>query len=128
VSNSPISLSDDLSRLKAEGFELEIVANHLVVRNAPYVNAAKQVRRGSLVSTLNMAGNVTRPPDTHFISSCNRPGNFLLNQPQESGVTGPATADTCDVGLPDHVETFGARELSQGVALDLDAETRAALS
>jgi hypothetical protein len=56
-----------LARLKAEGFELEIVADHLVVRNVPYVNAAKQVRRATLVSTLNMAGNVTQKPDTHVI-------------------------------------------------------------
>lgn len=67
MSNSPISLSADLARLKAEGFELEIVADHLVVRNVPYVNAAKQVRRATLVSTLNMAGNVTQKPDTHVI-------------------------------------------------------------
>lgn len=67
MSNSPISLSADLSRLKTEGFEIEIVAGHLVTRNVPYVNAAKQVRRGALVSTLNMAGNVTQRPDTHVI-------------------------------------------------------------
>lgn len=67
MSNSPISLSDDLSRLKAEGYELEIVADHLVVRNVPYVNAARQVRRGSLVSTLDMAGNKTVRPTTHVM-------------------------------------------------------------
>lgn len=63
MSNSPINLSSDLSRLKAEGYELEIVADHLVVRNVPYVNASKQIRRGSLVSVLDLAGNITMPPN-----------------------------------------------------------------
>lgn len=64
MSNSPISRNPDLQRLVAEGFELEIVADHLVVRNVPYVNERREIRLGSLVSELNDA---TGKPDTHII-------------------------------------------------------------
>jgi tRNA A37 threonylcarbamoyladenosine dehydratase len=60
-----ISRSPDLAQLKADGYEVEIRANHLVIRNVPYVNAKREVRRGLLVSTLTLAGEVTAKPDTH---------------------------------------------------------------
>jgi hypothetical protein len=60
-----ISRSPDLARLKEDGYEVEIRANHLVLRNVPYVNAKREEKRGLLVSTLNLAGQVTAKPDTH---------------------------------------------------------------
>jgi hypothetical protein len=44
-----ISRSPDLARLKEDGYEVEIRANHLVLRNVPYVNAKREVKRGLLV-------------------------------------------------------------------------------
>jgi ThiF family len=73
MSNSPINLSPDLTRLKTEGFEIEIVAGHLVVRNVPYVNREKQVRRGTLVAVLDLAGDKTLPPKTHTIMFAGEP-------------------------------------------------------
>lgn len=67
MSNSLISLNPDLSRLRDEGYEIEIVSNHLVVRNVPYINADKQIRRGTLVSVLDLAGDTTVTPSTHII-------------------------------------------------------------
>ena len=67
MSNSPISRSPDLQRLVADGYELEIVAGHLVVRSVPFVSSAREVRRGSLVSELTLAGDVTTTPSTHVI-------------------------------------------------------------
>ncbi|HKY09690.1 MAG TPA: ThiF family adenylyltransferase [Candidatus Binatia bacterium] len=67
MSDSPINLSPDLARLKSEGYEIEIVAGHLVIRNVPYVNCKKEVRRGALVSELSLAGNVTVRPNTHVV-------------------------------------------------------------
>lgn len=64
MSNSPISRNPDLQRLVAEGYEIEVVAGHLVVRNVPFVDKDRQVRRGSLVSELNEA---SRTPGTHVI-------------------------------------------------------------
>jgi hypothetical protein len=73
MSSSPINLSPDLTRLKTEGYEIEIVAGHLVVRNVPYVNHEKQVRRGTLVAVLDLAGDKTVPPKTHTIMFAGEP-------------------------------------------------------
>jgi hypothetical protein len=139
VSNSPISLSPDLSRLKAEGFEIEIVADHLVIRNVPYVNAAKQVRRGSLVSTLNMSGNVTRPPDTHVIMfagemPCDKNGaEFIIaNEKQRKRIADDLFIDFTfsrkpTGGYPDYYEKITAYVAifeSQAQAIDPNGKAR----
>jgi len=67
MSQKPISLSPDLKRLRDEGYFIQIVGGFLVMREVPYVNAAKQVHRGTLISSLTMAGDVTRTPDTHVV-------------------------------------------------------------
>jgi hypothetical protein len=61
----PINLSPDLTRLRDDGYEVEIIGGYLVIRGVPYVNARKQVRRGTLVSQLTLAGNKAVPPETH---------------------------------------------------------------
>jgi hypothetical protein len=65
MSSRRISLSPDLAKLRAEGYDIEIAADHLLVRDVPYVTAARVVKRGILVSTLHMAGETTTTPDTH---------------------------------------------------------------
>jgi hypothetical protein len=65
MSQELISLSPDLSRLRDEGYDLEIRAGHLVMKDVPYVNFRKEVCRGSLVSQLDLAGDVTARPSTH---------------------------------------------------------------
>lgn len=62
-----ISRSSDLMRLREEGYEIEIRANYLILRNVPYLNASKQVRFGILVSELTLAGDQTRKPSTHVM-------------------------------------------------------------
>lgn len=47
---------------------MAIVAGHLVVRDVPYVDESRTVRRGILISTLNLAGDVTIAPETHVVS------------------------------------------------------------
>ncbi len=42
-----------------------IIAGHLVIRDVPYVNGTGEIKRGALVSTLRLAGDVTDRPDTH---------------------------------------------------------------
>lgn len=59
------SRSDDLSRLVREGYAVEIRHGYLLVHDIPYVDPAGDVRRGTLVSTLALAGDVTQRPDTH---------------------------------------------------------------
>ena len=82
MSPQPISLSHDLLKLKDEGYEVEIVCGHLVLRNIPYVTAEKEVRRGALISQLDLAGDVTTRPSTHVVMfagdfPCNKHGQPL---------------------------------------------------
>lgn len=65
MSRLPINLSGDLKALVDGGYELDIVSGHLVIYNVPYVNGQKQVKRGALVSLLDLAGDVTTTPSTH---------------------------------------------------------------
>lgn len=76
------NLRSDVARLIEDGYEASIEQNHLVVRNVPYVDASKRVRRGTLISTL--AGSVTESarPDTHVIMfegqyPCNADGQAI---------------------------------------------------
>ena len=55
------------SRLRDEGYFVQIRAGFLVMREVPYVDAERQVRMGTLISSLTMAGDETRTPDTHVV-------------------------------------------------------------
>lgn len=65
MSQKLINLSPDLRRLREEGYFIQIRGGLLVMRDVPFVNAHGQVLTGALISTLNIAGEVTRTPDTH---------------------------------------------------------------
>lgn len=60
-----ISRSQDLRRLRDEGYDIEIRSSFLLVKGVPYVTAKCEVDRGVLVSTLTTAGDVTTQPETH---------------------------------------------------------------
>lgn len=65
MSPPPIDRSPDLKRLRDAGYELEIREPYLLIHAVPYVNARKEVQRGTLVCELSMAGGVTAKPGTH---------------------------------------------------------------
>ena len=65
MSPKPISRSADLQRLRAEGYDLVVIAGYLVVSGVPYVNDRKEVKYGTLVMTLTLADDVTAKPDNH---------------------------------------------------------------
>ena len=67
MSQQPISLSPDLKRLRDDGYDVEIRHGHLLVKDVPYVNARREIKRGILVSELNLAGDVAQQPSTHVI-------------------------------------------------------------
>ncbi len=98
MSNSPISRNPDLQRLVAEGYEIEIVSGHLVVRSVPFVDKDRQVRRGALVSELNEA---SRKPGTHVIMfsggiPCDKNGNALeriINSKDKQPITPELVVD-----------------------------------
>ncbi|MDB5575338.1 MAG: UBA/THIF-type binding fold protein [Bradyrhizobium sp.] len=67
MSRALFSRNDDLKRLRDEGYFVQVRGGFLVMRDVPYVDANKQVRLGTLISSLTMAGDETRAPDTHVI-------------------------------------------------------------
>lgn len=63
MSSALLDLNDDLRRLRDEGFNTSIDGAHLVVRDIPYVNARREVRRdGILVTALELNGDLTKSP------------------------------------------------------------------
>lgn len=67
MSHPAFNLSPDLKRLREEGYFVQIIGGLLVMRDVPYVNASRQVHRGTLISTLNLAGDVAQKPKPHTI-------------------------------------------------------------
>src|SRR5262249_35225316 len=68
MSQRPIARSPDLARLRSDGFDISVVAGHLVVRDVPYVNQNREVARGILISPLTLSGDTTATPGTHVAS------------------------------------------------------------
>jgi hypothetical protein len=68
MSQQLISRSPDLQRLRNEGYDIAISAGYLLLKDVPYVNAAKEVKRGILVSDLHLAGDRTAPPTGRHVA------------------------------------------------------------
>ncbi len=67
MSRALFSHNADLKRLRDEGYFVQVVSGLLVMREVPYVDAKRQVQMGTLISSLTMAGDQTRRPDTHVM-------------------------------------------------------------
>ena len=65
MSHKLINHSPDLKRLRDEGYTLEIRSGFLLVKDVPYLNSRRVIQRGTLVSELTLAGDVTTRPGTH---------------------------------------------------------------
>ncbi len=65
MSRQLIALSPDLLRLQNEGFDIEVRGGYLLVKDVPYATSSRAVRRGMLISRLELAGNVTARPTDH---------------------------------------------------------------
>jgi len=82
MSQKLITHSTDLKKLRDDGFEIEIKNAYLLIHSVPYVNSEKEIARGTLVSNLTLAGDVTTRPDSHvmyFIGDhpCNNDGSVI---------------------------------------------------
>jgi hypothetical protein len=91
MSHQRVNLSPDVLRLRNEGYEVEIRGTHLLISHVPYVNSARQIEFGTLVSTLALAGDKITKPDTHvvhFIGShpCHKDGS-IMRQIQHASAT-----------------------------------------
>lgn len=67
MSQKPFSRSADLQRLRDEGYCVLIQGGYLVMREVPYVTGAREVRMGTLISSLELADDVTQVPTTHVV-------------------------------------------------------------
>ena len=60
-----IMMNPDLRRLADEGWDAAVVGGHVVLRDVPYVDAFRRVRRGALAVPLQLGGDWTRRPTTY---------------------------------------------------------------
>lgn len=67
MSRALFSRNPDLKRLLDEGYFVQQQGGYLVMREVPYVDARREVRIGTLISSLTLAGDQTRRPDTHVV-------------------------------------------------------------
>lgn len=68
MSQKLVSLNRDLSQLRAEGLDICVnKSNYLLIRDVPYVNTAKRIKRGIIASVLDLAGQTTVPPESHVV-------------------------------------------------------------
>lgn len=89
MSHQLIDHSPDLKQLRDEGFEIEVKGGYLLIHHIPYVNSTKEVKFGTLVSTLNTNGTKTVKPETHVIyfsgeHPCNNDGSVIKGIQHES--------------------------------------------
>lgn len=95
MSHKLINHSPDLKRLWDEGYEIEISEGFLLLRHVPYLNSAKEVCYGVLVSALDLAGDITQSPQTHALffagdAPCDKDGKTLdaiINSSREQQLT-----------------------------------------
>jgi hypothetical protein len=94
MSQKLVSLNPDLSRLRAEGLDIYIgKSKHLFIRGVPYVNSAKEIKFGIIASDLDLAGEMTIPPESHVV--------FFVGEPpcDEHGVVLPGVSQNVNRAL-----------------------------
>jgi hypothetical protein len=65
-----INHSPDLSQLRSEGYDIEVKRGYLLVKSVPYLNSKKEIKYGTLVSELTLAGDITATPANHVVRFC----------------------------------------------------------
>lgn len=67
MSEKLINLSSDLTRLRNEGYDLEVREGFLLLHSIPFVNNKSEICYGTLVSNLTLNNDQTQTPDTHTV-------------------------------------------------------------
>ena len=101
MSRQLINRSWDLQKLQNEGYEMEIKSGFLLLRGIPYVNSLKEIRRGTLVAKLVLAGDKTARPDDHVAyfageHPCNADGTEIAGIKHGSATRAIAEGVTVD--------------------------------
>jgi len=82
MSQELISRSADLKRLRDEGLNIEINDGYLLVHDVPYLNSSRNIKRGVLVSAIDINAEGTIKPKKHVIYfsgdyPCNKEGTQI---------------------------------------------------
>lgn len=83
MSRRPIDRSPKLKQLRDEGYDIDVVTGYLLVRDVPYVNAKRELKRGILISPLEVNNDVALQPGDHQVKwfgehPCNEDGTLIL--------------------------------------------------
>lgn len=112
MSRQLISRSPDLRRLQDDGYEVEIRSNLLLVGHVPYVDAERQVRFGTLVSELTLAGDVTAKPSDHVVKFAGAAPCDSTGHPLAKIINGSAREVLGDGVVIDHM--FSSKPVATG--------------
>lgn len=120
MSHQLINRSPDLKQLRDEGYDIEVRYGCLLVKDVPYVNSSKEVKRGIILSKLTMAGDVTTTPADHVVYfvgeyPCHQDGTEI------SQIKNPSGKFELIPGLTVN-HTFSARPLPDGKYKDYYAK------
>lgn len=82
MSQQLINHSSDLKKLRDEGYEVDIKGGYLIIHHIPYVNSQREIKNGTLISTLTLNSDITIKPDNHVIyfmgeHPCNKDGTII---------------------------------------------------
>jgi len=139
MSRRLISHSPDLQRLQNEGYDLELRGAHLLIKQVPYINPDGQIRYGTLVTALTLAGDRTTTPADHIVrfageAPCDRDGQALdkvINNSSDENLGGGLVVNHLlsnkpAVGYPDyHAKMTSYVRMISGPALARDATVTA---
>lgn len=67
MSHKLINHSPDIKKLRDNGYEVEVVGNHLLMHSIPYLNANKEILKGTLITNVSIINNQVTRPNTHVI-------------------------------------------------------------
>jgi hypothetical protein len=90
MSRRPIDRSPPLKRLRDEGYNVDVITGYLVIRDVPYVDSNRQVKRGVLFAPLEVTNDVAKPPKDHQTKwsgdlPCNEDGSKIQGLGQRLG-------------------------------------------
>jgi len=82
MSQQLISRSPDLKQLRDDGYNVVVKGTYLLINSVPYINHNKEIKFGTLVSELTMAGDIATTPHTHVAYwagdyPCNKDGSKI---------------------------------------------------
>ncbi len=92
-----ISHNDDLQQIINAGYEIEIINSDVVIHNVPYVNAKKQILRGSIISHSTITGFKMTPNDHQILWTEDYPCDH--NGSQMNSLGGGANNEKIKEGL-----------------------------